>query len=278
MLTPNRLYYPQTKEPTDIVLRGPSGTPQQRQYDALIDQQAQSPIESSIADFLRQIADNSNIANALQTIGLAFTPRVVTVQPATTNPPTLIIEQNQAPRGYIIQNPGEISGFSSQVTFFASLLRVPATYTSASFNVSGVDTLRLFLDVTVDAGATLAVDLETQDHLSGNWAVAQADIFGGSVAVGTYYASAGPLGVDQNVRLVATVGVANLTFSISGLFKGIALTPVGSTIYLGGQDVNTTFGFSILPGNKETLFLRENVSLYGITSVNPLALKVFQLQ
>jgi hypothetical protein len=276
----NRRYNLQIPLQPDISDRGPSGTPQQREYQALANQPGVSPIDSSIANFLRQIAENSNIANTLQTIGLGFTPRLVTILPANgPNPPTPIVINNQAARGYIIQNPGELSGFSSQVTFFPSLLRVPAVYTSASFNVSGVETARAFLNVTVFvAGATLTVDAETQDPLSGGWAISQADIFSGSVAVGTYYANIGPLGVDQNIRLVATVGVSNLTFSISGLLKGISASPVGSTVYIGGQDVNTTFGFSILPGGKEYLFLRENVSLYGITAVNSLALKVFQLQ
>jgi len=275
----NRRYNPQVPQQPDILLRGPSGTPQQRQYEALADAPGVSPIDTSIADFLRQIAENSNIANSLQTIGLGFTPRVVTILPANgPNPPTPIVVNNQAPRGYIIQNPGELSGFSSQVTFFPSLLRVPATYTSTGFNVSGIETARIFLNVTVDAGATLVVNAETQDPISGGWAVSQADIFAGSVTVGTYYADLGSFGVDENIRLVATVGAANLTFSISGLFKGVSASPVGSTVYIGGQDVNTTFGFSILPGAKEYLFLRENVSLYGITAINSLALKVFQLQ
>ena len=274
----SRRYRQQTPQQPDVYFRGPSGTPSQRRYEELADASSASPIDSSIADFLRRIAENTDIEIALRTIGLAFTPRIVNVLPATTNPPTAIVLNNQAPRGYIIQNPGELSGFSSTVTFFPSALRVPGVYTSTSFNVSGVETARIFLDVTVDAGATLTIDAQTQDPLSGLWATSQLDIFAGQVIVGTYYASLGQLGVDQNIRLIANVGVANLTFSVSGLFKGVSLSPVGSTIYIGGQDVNTTFGYSIIPGDKEYFYLRENVSLYGITAVNPLALKVFQLQ
>lgn len=139
----------------------------------------------------------------------------------------------------------------------------------------------MFLDVTANATPlTLVVNAQSQDPLSGNWATTQADIFSGSAAVGTYYADIGPLGVDRVIRLQAVVGAGagTLTFSISGLFKGGLNTPVGSTVYIGSPDVNTTFGYPLLPGDKLPVFLRENVGLFAITATNPLVLKIFQLQ
>lgn len=268
-------YNPVTRNSDDVRLIGPSGTPLQRELEQA---SLANPSQAAFIKLIEAIKHNTDIQVLLQTIGLAFTPRTVTVAPSPA-PPTQIIVPNQAPRGYIIVNPAELSGFSQNVTFLASALRVPATYTSTSFNVSGVYTARFFLDVTVQAaGATLQVNAQTQDPLSGNWADSQLDIFGGNAAVGTYYASIGSLGVDQAIRLQAIVGVNDETFSISGVFKGGINTPVGSTIYLGGPDVNTTFGYPLLAGDKEYKFLLENVGLYGITATNSLNLKIFQLQ
>lgn len=276
----NRAYYPQRPVQPDIRYVGPSGTPLVRQIEADVAAQ-DSPAASDLVQLIAGIKQNTDIQVLLSTIGLGFIPRNVTVLPATTNNPTQIIIPNQSPRGYIIINPAEISGFSTQVTFFPSLARAAATYTSTTFNVSGVDTARMFLDVTANATPLiLVVNAQSQDPLSGNWATTQADIFSGSAAVGTYYADIGPLGVDRVIRLQAVVGAGagTLTFSISGLFKGGLNTPVGSTVYIGSPDVNTTFGYPILPGDKLPVFLRENVGLFAITATNPLILKIFQLQ
>ncbi len=231
---------------------------------------------------VKQILRNTDIDILLKTIGLGFKPRVVTV----TATPIEIIPAHQYARGYIILNPAEISGVGTQVTFFASLLRTGAiapgtSYTSTTFNVSGVDDARAFLDITAVAGApTLLIRVETQDPLSGNWATAQLDIFASAVTVGTFYANLGKIGVDRVIRLVAVVTGAgtSVTFSVSGLLKGTSLAPVGTTIYIGPPSVNTTMGYPILPGAKEVLYLRKNVTLWAITQTETLRLKVFELQ
>jgi hypothetical protein len=277
---PNRAYYPIRPLQPDTRWGGPSGTPQVRQIEADIAAQA-SPGASDLVSLLAAIKQNTDIQVLLQTIGLGFVPRNVTILPATTNGPTQIIVPNQAPRGYILLNPAEISGFSTQVTFFASAARAAATYTSSSFNVSGVDSARVFLDVTANATPlALTINAQSQDPLSGNWATSQADIFSGNNAVDTYYADIGPLGVDSFMRLQAVVGagVGTVTFSISGVFKGGINSPVGSTVYIGGPDVNVTLGYPILAGDKYPVFLRENVGLFAISAVNSLVLKIFQLQ
>lgn len=242
--------------------------------------------QQDVAALLRAVLWNTDIDILLRTLGTAFTPRLVTVAPATTSRGTLIIPQNKYPRGYIVLNPAEISGFTNQVTFFPSLLRAGAAapgndFLSAAFNVSGVETARLFLDITAINGApALRVDAQTQDPLTGNWATSQVGIFSGASTVGTFYASVGALGVDRNMRLLANVtgAATDITFSISGLFKGSVPAVVGSTVYLGGPDVNTIHGFPLLAGQKETFFLKENTALFGITATETLVLKVFQLQ
>lgn len=230
----------------------------------------------------KQILRNTDIDILLKTIGLGFKPRVVTVSPVAVE----IIPAHQYARGYIILNPAELSGVGTQVTFFASALRTgvvaPGTsYTSTSFNVSGVDDARAFLDITAVGGVpTLAIRVETQDPLTGNWATAQSDIFSGAVAVGTFYANLGKIGVDRLIRLVAVVvgAATSVTFSVSGLLKGTSLAPVGTTVYIGPPSVNTTMGYPILPAGKEVLYLRKNVRLWAITATETLILKVFELQ
>lgn len=222
---------------------------------------------------VRQILQNTDIEVLLKTIGLGFKSRVVVV----TATPSEVIPPHQYARGYILLNPAEISGQAQQVTPFASASRAAGTFNSSSFNVTGVDTVRHFLDVTV-AGGTLVVHLQTQDPLTGNWVTALSDIFSGSAAVGTYYALTGALGIDRLFRLQAVVTGAAVTFSVSSLLKGGITSPVGLTVYLGPPSVNTTMGFPILPGAKEVLYLRKNVTLWGVTATESVAFKVFELQ
>jgi hypothetical protein len=256
---------------------------QSRQAGLAIDQQ-QRAIEDAAAGksdnilegLVSKILYNSDIEISLKVLKLGFVCRVINL---TAGVPAEIISPSKWPRGYIVINPAEVSGFATTITPFPSLLRIPATYNSAAFNVSGVDTARFFLNVTVlVAGGTLTVAAQTQDPLTLNWATSQADIFGGAVAVGTYYASIGPLGVDRQLRLQAVVGVANVTFSVSGLLKGSTLTPTGSTVYIGGPDVTSFIGYPILPAQREYFWLGDDVSLYAISPTEPMTLKVFQLQ
>lgn len=224
---------------------------------------------------IESIKINTDIEVSLKLLKLGFIGRVIDL---TANVQALIIPRAKAKRGYIIINPAEITGFSSTITPFPSAARAAGVYTSSAFNVSGVDTARFFLDITANAGGgTLTVNAQTQDPLTLNWATSQSDIFGGSAAIGTYYASIGPLGVDRQLRLVATVGVAAITFSVSGLLKGGALTPNGSTVYIGPQGVNTVSGYPILPGQREYFFLDDDVEVFAISPTEPMTIKVFQL-
>ncbi len=272
------------KVPTDLRKLGEAKRDVTRYLDFHALGEDGSPLTGE--QLVKQILRNTDIDVLLKTLGLGFKSRVVTVSPTARE----IIPPHQYARGYIILNPAELSGVGTQVTFFASLLRTGAaapgtTYTGTAFNVSGVDDARVFLDITAVVGApTLLIRAESQDPLTGNWATAQNDIFAfigpGGAVVGTFYLNLGKIGVDRNIRLVAVVTGAgtSVTFSVSGLLKGTSLTPVGTTVYLGPPSVNTTMGFPILPGAKEVLYLRRNVTLWAITATETLTLKVFELQ
>ena len=259
--------------PSDLKRLGDTRADVVRYEDFLTLLQDGSPL--TVYQLVQQLLRNTDIDILLKTLGLGFKPRVVTVSPTARE----VIPPHQYARGYIILNPAEISGQAQQVTPFASASRAAGTYNSTSFNVTAVDTVRAFLDVTVQgAGATLTVALQTQDPLTGNWVTAVPDIFSGSAAVGTYYALLGPLGIDRLFRFQAVVAVNSITFSLSGLLKGGITSPVGTTVYLGPPSVNTTMGYPILPGAKETLYLKKNVTLWGVTATETLVLKVFELQ
>lgn len=244
---------------------------------AAYDRRDGRPIDNNGA--LLRILQNTEIDILLRTIGTAFFPRVITI--GTT--PTLMIEPNRYPRGYIIINPNSASsGVVGAVTVFPVATLFPiGTTNSASLNVSGNDSASFFLDVT-EATASLQIDLQTLDPVSGNWATAQEDIFQlggpGPAAVGTYYANVGGIGIDQFARLQVIVASDTMTGSIGMVTKsgggGIAS---GATIFLGGPDVNTTIGFPILSGQKETFYLKENTAIFGIAAA-PANINVFELQ
>ncbi len=231
---------------------------------------------------IQNILKNTDIDILLKTLGNAYTPRVVTVN--TT--PTLLIPPNRTPRGYILINPSQPVALTTSTTIFASALRAVGPHLSASFGVSNYLTLRLFQDVTAigGAGATLIVNLQTQDPLTLNWATAQSDVFAlpGNLAVAgqTNYASLGGEGVDIAARLQAVVAVNSVTFSISGVLKdGLAGTGSGlpQTVYLGPQDVNTTVGFPLFEGAREVFYLRENTPIFSVAQAAT-PIKIFQLQ
>lgn len=225
---------------------------------------------------LRHILKNTDIDILLRTIGNAFFPRSINVGIA----PTLLIAPNRSPRGYIFINPNTtVSGVVTTVTVFPAATVFPVGVTnSALINVAGHGGAAFILNITEATAGPMTVDLQTLDPISGNWATAQSDIFGGIIAIGTYYANVGGLGIDENARLRVTVAGDSFTGSIAAILKpSLAGTVAGPTIFLGNEDVNTTIGFPLLAGNKEVLYLRENTPLYGI-AVAVTNLRLFELQ
>lgn len=229
---------------------------------------------------LIRILKNSDIDILLRTIGNAFFPRVITVGTS----PTLIIAPNRFPRGYILVNANSsLTGIVTTTALFAAGTVLPiGTTNTAAQAVSGYGTARFFLDVTeASAGPNTSFDLQTQDPVSGNWATAQKDIFqfgGAGAAVGTYYANVGGIGVDTQMRIAAIVDGDTMTCSLGMVLKpALAATIAGASVFLGGPDVNTTIGYPILSGSKESFYLKENTAIYGVATGST-TLNVFELQ
>ncbi len=265
--------------PLDIDKTGIVGE-QTNLYDPLraIDRRSNKDLDNN--DALIRILKNTDIDIALRTIGNAFFPRVITL--STT--PTLIIAPNRSPRGYILINANtSASGITTTLTMFAAGTVLPvATTPTAVVNVSGYETARFLLNVTEpSSGAATSFNLETQDPISGNWAIAQSDIFqfgGGGAANGTYYANVGGIGIDDQMRISAVVDGDSMTCSLACILKpAISATIAGATAFIGGPDVNTTIGFPVLSGTRETFYLKENTAIYGVAT-GALTLNLFELQ
>jgi hypothetical protein len=230
-------------------------------------------------ELLSYILKNTDIDVLLRTLGNAFFPRSVNVLATVTE----VIAPNRSPKGYILINPNTtVSGVVTDVTVFPVGTLFPVGVTnSAPINVSAHGGAAFFLDVTEATAGPSSVDLQTQDPLTGNWTTAQADIFSfgpGAIPVGTYYANVGGIGIDENARLVVNIGGDSMTGSISATLKpALAGTIAGPTVFLGGPDVNTTVGYPLLAGQKETIYLRENTPLFGI-AVATTNIRVFELQ
>lgn len=268
-----------TAIPSDIDKTGVVGE-QTLLYDPIraIDRRSLKDLDNN--DALIRILKNTDIDIALRTIGNAFFPRVITLGTA----PTLIIAPNRSPRGYILINANtSASGITTTLTMFAAATVLPvATTNTAAVNVSGYETARFILNVTEpSSGAATSFNLETQDPISGNWAVAQSDIFqfgGGGAANGTYYANVGGIGIDDQMRIAAVVDGDSMTCSLACILKpAISATIAGATAFIGGPDVNTTIGFPILSGTRETFYLKENTAIYGVAT-GALTLNLFELQ
>lgn len=263
--------------PDDILTTGVKGKLYSL-YDPLetFDRETHHPLDNN--QLLRHILKNTDIDVLLKTLGNAFFPRQITVGASPLITP--LIEPNRYPRGYILINPNQtVSGVVTTVTVFPAATVFPVGVTnSASINVEGHRTARFFLNITEATAGPLTVDAQSQDPISGNWTTVQADIFGGVVAVGTYYATIGEIGVDQNMRLQVTVAGDTMTGSIAGILKeAFGSTIAGPTVFLGNADVNTTIGYPLLAGQRETIYLKENTPLFGI-AVAATDLRLFELQ
>ncbi len=259
------LYTPRVRVKADLRSLPTTGNLSQNELAQLNNQQ-----------LLGVLAGNSNIDLTLKTLANAFTPRVVTV--GTTA--TLVIQPEQYLRGYTLINPQLFaSGTTSATTLFALAAAGAGIYTSPEVDVSAINEVRAFLRISAQAvGATIQVDAQSQDPLSTLWTTVSTNIFTLNSAIGVYYADLGSFGVDANFRMVVTITGGSITFSLSMLTKGGIVTSTGSTIYLGNSDVNVNFGYALLPGQKETFYLKENTPIYAIVASGSVGLQVFQLQ
>lgn len=247
-----------------------------RVYDDIVARSKADGHDLTNNELLIQILANTDIDILLRTLSKAFLPRVINVV-AT---PTLLISPNRYPRGYIILNPATtITGVTTNVTIFTSASRAAGVHLSPDINVAGHGAVGVFLDVTVPAGGSLVIDHLSRDPETSTDTVVAADIFAGFNAVGTRYRLLGPIGVDNILRLRATVVGTAATFSIGGVLKpSLGTTIPGATVFLGDQDVNTVTGYPLLGAQKETWYLRENTPLFGIVTVGIVELRLFELQ
>ncbi len=197
------------------------------------------------------------------------------------------VVNSQFLRGYIFANPTVATGKASTGVLLASAAR-PAGGSGDStiipLDVSDYKEMRLYLDITLNAGAnTVQIGGLTKDSLSGNWAISQSDIFVSPASVGTYYENIGTLGVDDQFAInwgVTNVGGGNTTFSVSYLMKDSSSAfSLSNTIYLGGAGVTPTSGYPLLEGKELKFFLDSNVELWAVSNVAAgLDLKIFELQ
>lgn len=236
--------------------------------------------QESLTDFLLQrlVKDADTFLTTLA-LDRGLIGRSITV----TTTPTRVI-QAQFLRGYILVNPTSSIGKASSGTLIASANRAALasgnTQTSA-LDVSDYKEVKLFLSITGGTGGVVNVNTLTKDPVSGNWATAQVDVFSSPSASGTYYADLGSLGVDEDFAIAWDVSAAGTaTFSLGYVLKDTTVAfGTANAIFLGGPDVTTSAGFSLLEGKDFKFFMRPNAELWAVTnSVAGLTLKIFELQ
>jgi hypothetical protein len=225
-------------------------------------------------DLLKVIAKVEYDRFTLETLGNAFTPFIFSVG---INP-TLILPPNKSPRGYLFLNPSQfLTGATLDTNMFVPAVRGAGTFLSNAINVQGFATATFFLNITASP-ATMQVNVQSRDPQTLNWATVQTDIFSGVVAIGTFQATIGSIGVDDFLRLqVITTGAAE-NWSITMVNKGASGSVVSAPgIFLGNANVTANFGYPILGGQEKRFWLMDNTPLFAVGLV-PGNLSVFQLQ
>lgn len=225
-------------------------------------------------DYLKILTKTEVDRFRLETLGNAFTPFTFTIGTTATQ----ILAPNKSPRGYLFMNPSQfLTGATLDTTMFPAAVRGAGTYTSNAINVQGLRTARFFLNISASP-ATLVVNVQTQDPVTGNWATAQTDIFGGVVAINTFYANIGEIGVDDFIRLQVVQTGAGANWSI-GMVNKEAFGSIVSApgVFLGNANVTAGIGYPILGGQEKRFWLMDNTPLFAI-ALAATNLKVFQLQ
>lgn len=236
--------------------------------------------QESLTDFLLQrlVKDADTFLTTLA-LDRGLIGRSITV----TTTPTRVI-QAQFLRGYILVNPTSSIGKASSGTLVASANQAAlatGNTQATSLDVSDYKEVKLFLSITGGTGGVVNVNAQTQDPVSGNWATAQTDVFSSPSATGTYYANLGSLGIDEDFAIAWDVSAAGTsTFSIGYVLKDTTVAfGTANAIFLGGPDVTTSAGFSLLEGKDFKFFMRPNAELWAVSnSAEGLTLKIFELQ
>lgn len=239
-----------------------------------------SEYETQALKLLKDSNYDLDILRLISVIGRTITPRTYTIGTSAVQ----IIKATD-PKGYIILNPSRTAGFTTSGVILAdaSYAGLATGNTQAtSIGVANYDRAMLYLTIpATSAGATVKIDIMTQDNVSGAWATAQADIFGSPTAAGTYYANIGNIGVDTALAIKYTIGAAGAEFSLNYTLKdGLpgSAAGVNKTVYLGNQGVSSVSGFDLLEGQKFEKFFLANAELWAVSGVTAgVTIKVFEM-
>lgn len=235
-------------------------------------------------DIVGKISDNVEILASTTVLERGLVAQVFNV----TTTPVLVVDGIYR-RGYIFLNPTPPVGLTANGTIFASAFHAALATgdsTATPVGVASYRTARFWLDISASTGGAVKVDLLSRDPLTLNWADVPGggDIFASPIAVGTYYANVGNVGVDSQMALRFTVSAAGTsTFSVSYLLKdGLPGGPTGlsNTVFLGANsNVNSQTGFPLIEGATFEKYFRENTQLWAVSlSATGTNLTRFELQ
>lgn len=245
-------------------------------------------ISQGIRELLQKLEGHSGDIVRSFSIDRGFIGRSVNI----TTTATKIITSTYA-RGYRILNPAASAGLTTTSTL------IPSTSFSAGdsgdtqdsgnnpnsvgpLGVANYQELRLFLDISAISGATVTVNAQSKDPISGNWVTVQSSVFS-ETTTGTFYANLGNEGIDNSFAISYTVTGGTATCSLGGILKnGLAGSSTGLTnkVYIAALDsVNATMGFPLLEGQEFNFFAAENTEIWAVSeSSGGIPLKIFELQ
>ena len=193
--------------------------------------------------------------------------------------PTIIRVASYAQK-LLIVNPTRLDALTSAIQGATTAAAVASGNSQATpIDVAGFGDIHYHMNVTAIAGAW-DLYVQTYDSLAGTWMDGQ-QIFAALGATGNYYALGGNIGIAEKIAFRWNMAVAgNITFTLNVVRKsGLGGNAQASTqiAYIGGLGVTTNSGYPIIEGGKETFILGEGVSLYAITNVSSLNIRIFQL-
>lgn len=194
-----------------------------------------------------------------------------------TTIPTLLVDSAYA-WPYLVLNPSKTTGLTTTVTGFSGTVVAAGNSQATSIGVSGFYAAHYQLDVTAVTG-TWDIIAQSYDAISAKWFDTQT-IFAGVAATGSYYASAGTLGIATDLAFRWNPTAAgSLTFSLAAVLKGGlggSSAGLAQVVYLGGSGVTTTSGFPLLESQKQSFIIPEGVQLWGVATTN-IDIRVFML-
>ncbi len=203
-------------------------------------------------------------------------PKTSTLSIGTT--PTLITKPpHNFP--YLLINPSLSVGLTNNQLVFNGTVNAAGNSELTPIGVANYLSAHFYLNVIAGGSGTWDIIAQSYDPYSGNWADSQTIFTAINGATGaTYYAFPNEMGIDTDFAIRWNPTAAgSMTFSLSmDLKNGIpgSSSGVTRTIYFGGPDVTSTnAGFQLLEGEKETIMLAPDLSLYAVALV-PTNLKI----